>query len=238
MSPTGSPQLYRLPTIATSVAGNYECRLSPTQHFIQIVDCNEDNISTRQCQLMCHRKYIQSKCSACYPSSLTSHLLGVSVGNEQNKPACSINEYAECMRLRDNATDAEMKECLAACRPACSYWNYDMSVVERSNNPLGTTLIAPTSDYIEFAQQRAYTVFGIVADIGGLLCVLLIFIEFVDYICSEFWVGIGLMHFLHIFVIMYDQVHLKLKTFNFLPNTNCRRRRRCENECSVAMQLK
>jgi hypothetical protein len=168
-SPTASAQLYNLASIQTSVSKNYESRLSSSQHFIQIIDCNEDNVSTRQCQLMCQKKYMQTKCTECYPSSLTGHLLGVNVKNDKNLRECTINEYSLCARNHDNSTDKQMKACLAACLPACSYWNYDFTAVESVGRTIGTTLIVPTNDFIEFPQRRAYTWFGVVADIGGLL---------------------------------------------------------------------
>src|SRR4051812_14983509 len=67
-SPTGSPSFYNLPSITTRVNGSYQALLSITQHFGLITDCNEENVSTRQCELLCREKFISEKCTHCRSS--------------------------------------------------------------------------------------------------------------------------------------------------------------------------
>lgn len=170
-SPTATPQLYNLPTITTTTEKDYETLMSKVQHFLLIDDCNSDDISTRQCELMCQRTLIHKKCAQCYASSLHTQLLGVNVDNDGRNVECTINDYAICNQ-KTNDTNNELKECLASCLPACSYWKYDLSVLPRdrgSYDQIGTTVIAPIGEYIEFTQSRAYTWFKVIADIGGLM---------------------------------------------------------------------
>jgi hypothetical protein len=167
-SPTASPQHYNLPTITTKTVNKYEARLSKGQHFQLITDCNSEDVSTRQCELMCQRAFIHSKCAQCYASSLHTQLLGVEVDNDGRNVECTIYDYAKCNQ-KTNTTDDKMKHCLASCMPGCSYWKYDLSVLTRDTGVLGTTVVAPIGEYIEFAQSRAYTWFKVVADIGGLM---------------------------------------------------------------------
>jgi hypothetical protein len=172
-SPTGSPTFYNLPAISTLVAEKYEARLSITQHFGLITECNVDNVSTRQCELLCRQKFIRTKCTKCRSSGLNSQLLGVKINEDLVE--CTIADYKQCYRRGNESRETDekddvMKQCVKGCQPACSYLSYDLSVgepVDSSYN--GTTLIAPVSDYVEFQQRPAYTWFKVVADCGGLM---------------------------------------------------------------------
>src|SRR6185295_8132749 len=75
-APTASPYIYNLASMTTDVTRNYEARMSVSQHFQLMVDCNEDNQTTQQCQLTCRRNHIHSKCKHCRATTLGSQLLG------------------------------------------------------------------------------------------------------------------------------------------------------------------
>jgi hypothetical protein len=172
-SPTASPYFYNLPSFETSVDGKYEARLSIKQHFGLITECNEDNVSTRQCELLCQQKFIHSKCTTCRSSTLNTPLLGVRM--DTNLPECTIADYTNCYRndgknQESDLKDDNLKQCLGKCQPACSYFSYDLSyAVLDGSFDNGTTLIAPVSDFVEFQQRRAYTWMKVVADCGGLM---------------------------------------------------------------------
>ncbi len=134
-----------------------------------IENCNSDEISTRQCELICQRTFIHTKCPNCYASALSTQLLGVQFDNDGRSVECTINDYAKCNQ-KTNEIDDRMTECLADCQPACSYWKYDLEVLPRATTGSpGVTVIAPIGEYIEFTQSYAYTWFKVVADIGGLM---------------------------------------------------------------------
>lgn len=97
--------------------------------------------------------------------------MGVPINNNRKQMECTMSYYSDCTSKHDNETEAGLKRCLEDCRPACDYWNYDLQAVETPTGKTGTSLVVPTSDYIEFTQRRAYTWFGVIADIGGLLYV-------------------------------------------------------------------
>jgi hypothetical protein len=181
-SPTGNPKFYNLPSIHTPITGTYEARLSITQIFALITQCNKDNVSTRQCELLCRQKFIHSKCTTCRSSTLNTQLLGVRM--DTDLPECTIAEYTKCYRkgMQDNSQSDEQDEsltkCYNNCQPACSYLNYDLSYAETVSDVSfakadvvlpETTLIAPVSDYVTFQQRSAYTWFKVVADCGGLM---------------------------------------------------------------------
>ncbi len=171
------------------------------QHFQLIVDCNDENVSTRQCQLLCRRKYLRSRCATCRPSTLADQLLGVnSTRNvtESGQRACTIKQYNGCYpegkldtclylylyiyiyitggANDTSGTDASMQSCLASCKPACDYWEYELTHDEirdgrQSHQSNIEYLIVPLNDYVEFTQSWAYTWYKAMGDIGGLLYV-------------------------------------------------------------------
>lgn len=63
-----------------------------------------------------------------------------------------------------------MRDCLALCKPACDYWEYELTHEEIKNGEKYTErLIVPLNDYVEFTQDWGYTWYKVVADIGGLM---------------------------------------------------------------------
>ena len=95
-APTASPLYYNLPTITSAMNEHYEARLSITSHFQLITDCNEENVSTLQCQLKCRQKYIRDTCRSCAPSTLSAGLLGIETLQSEHATACTIKRYTEC----------------------------------------------------------------------------------------------------------------------------------------------
>lgn len=97
-APTSSPLFYDLATVDGEIEKIYEARLSISRHFSLVTECNEENISTRQCQLLCRRKFLHNRCSNCRPSTLADELLGVKVNNETdlNQVPCTIQMYDNC----------------------------------------------------------------------------------------------------------------------------------------------
>ena len=97
-APTSSPLFYNLPTLVSDIGKNYEARLTVTSHFILITDCNEENVSTRQCQLHCRRKYLKKKCELCRAASLDDQLLGIANTPDYNytMTGCTIEQYGQC----------------------------------------------------------------------------------------------------------------------------------------------
>jgi hypothetical protein len=93
-APTSSPTFYNLPSLFTPINGSYETQLLVVQRFTLITDCNSDNLSTRQCQLLCRQEYIHKLCSHCRPLSLDIRLIGKSV-EHNDLPTCTINDYTK-----------------------------------------------------------------------------------------------------------------------------------------------
>ncbi len=102
-APTGSPSFYNLPSIQTPIGGSYETSLIVVQHYTLIADsgCNKDNLSTRQCQLVCRREHIRNLCAHCRPVSLERQIMGVNVTSD-NLSECTVQDYSrygECQCL-------------------------------------------------------------------------------------------------------------------------------------------
>jgi hypothetical protein len=165
-APTASANAYKLASLTAPVSQKLEARLSITQHCILIDECNEHNIATRQCQLLCRRDILERRCGMCRSVALNSQLLGMRIGGDNmNAPACTLSSYKQC----GNVSEYELQQCVHACKPACSNHAYELTTTTRSSGVNGTTLVIPSSDYIQFTQSEAYTWFEVVADCGGLM---------------------------------------------------------------------
>ena len=185
-APTSSPTFYNLPSIFTPIDGSYETQLIVVQHFTLITDCNSDNLSTRQCQLLCRREFIRKKCQHCRPVSMDMRLVGKIVA-DNSLPTCTINDYKKLVFRQswqiyynvnrcyndsfNDEKDVGMNECLSKCVSPCDYWKYELSTERTNGTQSRNTLIAPLNDYVEFIQKSAYTWYKVVADFGGLLYV-------------------------------------------------------------------
>lgn len=97
-APTSSPLFYNLATIVADIEQIYEARLSIKQHFKLITECNDENVSARQCQLLCRRTFLNNRCSNCRASTLADQLLGIKTDNktEMDRVPCTIETYNNC----------------------------------------------------------------------------------------------------------------------------------------------
>ena len=163
-------------------------------------ECNE-RLEQSNCEMYCDFRQILDDCG-CLLTSVPLNVINFAYSGERN---CSLTDLNNC-----NWSKHIRNHCLATqCKPGChDHFTYSMEDIDLKNvtfNSSATKLLIKSTfvanNYISYEQKYQYTWDVILATLGGTL---------------QFWVGAGVVTFVHIALHAFDMVCLKNYSILFL----------------------